>query len=481
MKRKENEEGITVKKLDNFSEWYTQIIKKADLVDYSKVSGCLVFKPSSFVLWETAKKYFNKKIKKDGVENVYFPLFIPEKLLTKEAKHIEGFSPEVAWVTHTGKSKLSEKLAIRPTSETLMYDSYSKWIRSWKDLPMRYNQWCSVVRWEFKNPVPFLRTREFLWQEGHTVFATKKEAEKEANKILKFYANLFEDLYAVPVLKGRKSDKEKFAGADYSLSVEALLPNGKAIQGATSHFLGQNFSKPFNIQFIDENEKKQYAWQNSWGFSTRSLGIMLAVHGDDKGLVLPPKITQTQAMIVPILFEKTMTKVLDKSKEIQKKIGSAISKIDSRTEYTPGWKFNYWEMKGIPIRIEIGPKDIQKKQVVMVRRDTGEKLIVKEKDVRKKFKELLKDIQDNLFEKAKKFLDSNIVKTNSFDSLKKAIKDKKIAFAPWCGEVKCEEGIKEKTTGAKSLNIPFNQKEPNKNCIGCENKARYHAYFAKSY
>ena len=481
MKRKENEEGITVKKSDNFSEWYTQIIKKADLVDYSKVSGCLVFKPSSFVLWEAAKEYFNKKIKKDGVENVYFPLLIPEKLLKKESKHIEGFSPEVAWVTHTGKTKLNEKLAIRPTSETLMYDSYSKWIRSWKDLPMRYNQWCSVVRWEFKNPIPFLRTREFLWQEGHTVFATKKEAEKEANKILKFYEDLFESLYAVPVLIGKKSEKEKFAGAEYSLSIETLLPNGKAIQGATSHFLGQNFSKPFNIKFVDENEKKQYAWQNSWGFSTRSLGIMLAIHGDDKGLVLPPKIAPFQAVIVPILFEKTMTKVLDKSKEIQRKIGPAISKVDSRTDYTPGWKFNHWELKGVPIRIEIGPKDIQKKQVIMVRRDTGEKLIIKEKEVRKKFKELLKDIQSSLFKKAKKFLESRIVKTNNFESFKRAIKNKKIAFAPWCGEIKCEEGIKDKTAGAKSLNIPFNQKEQNKKCIGCKNKARYYSYFAKSY
>jgi len=481
MKKKENEEGITAKKLDNFSEWYTQIIKKADLVDYSKVSGCLVFKPNSFVLWENAKDYFNKKIKKDGVENVYFPLLIPEKLLNKEAKHIEGFSPEVAWVTHTGNSKLSEKLAIRPTSETLMYDSYSKWIRSWKDLPLRYNQWCSVVRWEFKNPVPFLRTREFLWQEGHTVFATKKEADKESLKILNFYVDLFENLYAVPVLKGRKSEKEKFAGADYSLSVETLLPNGKAIQGATSHHLGQNFSKPFNIKFVDKNEKNQYVWQNSWGFSTRSLGIMLAIHGDDKGLILPPKMAQTQAIIVPILFEKTMTKVLDKSKEIQRKIGKAISKIDSRTEYTPGWKFNHWEMRGIPIRIEIGPKDIEKKQIIMVRRDTGEKIIVKEKEVKTKFKELTKDIQNNLFKKAKKTLDSNIIKVNSFEDLKKAIKNKKIAFAPWCEEPKCEEEIKDKTGGAKSLNIPLNQKDTKKSCIGCNSKAKYYTYFAKSY
>jgi prolyl-tRNA synthetase len=479
--KKENEEGISVKKLDNFSEWYTQIIKKADLIDYSKVSGCLVFKPSSFVLWESAKEYFNKKIKKDGVENVYFPLLIPEKLLKKESKHIEGFSPEVAWVTHVGNRKLSERLAIRPTSETLMYDSYSKWIRSWKDLPLRYNQWCSVVRWEFKNPVPFLRTREFLWQEGHTVFSTKKEAEKEASKILNFYEDLFKDIFAVPVLKGKKSEKEKFAGADYSLSIETLLPNGKAIQGATSHHLGQNFSKPFDIKFIDKNEKKQYAWQNSWGFSTRSLGIMIAIHGDDKGLILPPKIAPIKAIIVPILFEKTMKKVLNKSKEIQRKIGSTISKIDSRTDYTPGWKFNNWEMRGVPIRIEIGPRDVEKKQVVMVRRDTGEKIIVKEKEIKNKFKELLKEIQENLFNNAKKFLDSNIIKTDNLEGLKKAIKNKKIAFVPWCGCSHCEEKLKDKTSGAKSLNIPFNQKKLNKKCIGCKSKAEYYTYFAKSY
>ena len=351
MGKKENKEGISIKKSENFSEWYTQIIKKADLVDYSKVSGCLVFKPSSFILWESAKDYFNKKIKKDGVENVYFPMLIPENLLKKESKHIEGFSPEVAWVTYAGKTKLNERLAIRPTSETLMYDSYSKWIRSWKDLPLRYNQWCSVVRWEFKNPIPFLRTREFLWQEGHTAFSTKNESEKELKKIIRFYKDLFEEIYAVPVLIGNKSKKEKFAGADYSLSVEALLPNGKAIQGATAHHLGQNFSKPFKINFIDEKGNKQYVWQNSWGFSTRSLGIMLAIHGDDKGLVIPPNMADTKGVIIPILFDKSMKKVIKKSKEIQKKIGTSISKIDSRKEHTPGWKFNYWEMKGVPIRI----------------------------------------------------------------------------------------------------------------------------------
>jgi len=473
------QDGIIVKKDENFSEWYTQVIQKADLIDYSKVSGCLVFKPNSYSLWEEAQKYFDKKIKKDGVKNVYFPLLIPEKLLTKESEHIEGFSPEVAWVTQTGNTKLSERLAIRPTSETIMYDSYSKWIRSWKDLPLRYNQWCSVVRWEFKNPVPFLRTREFLWQEGHTVFATQEEAKKESHKILDFYNDLFEKLYAVPMLKGTKSEKEKFAGADYSLSVETILPNGKAIQGATSHGLGQNFSKSFNIKFLDKNEKNQYAWQNSWGFSTRSLGIMLAVHGDEKGIVLPPKIAPNKVVVVPILFTKTKDEVLKVSTELVKSLKKYAPIHDDREDYSAGWKFNEWELKGIPIRIELGPKDIEKKHVVLVRRDTNEKKFVKLTDLDKEISSTLNDIQKNLFDKAKIFLDNSIVETNSMTDLKKLVNERKLGKANWCGNVDCEENIKNKT-GAKSLNSEFNQKGKG-NCFACEAKAGFVTYFGKSY
>ncbi|MBT4334350.1 proline--tRNA ligase [archaeon] len=473
------QDGITVKKDENFSEWYTQVILKADLIDYSKVSGCLVFKPNSYSLWEEAQSYFDKKIKKDGVKNVYFPLLIPEKLLTKESEHIEGFSPEVAWVTHTGDTKLSERLAIRPTSETIMYDSYSKWIRSWKDLPLRYNQWCSVVRWEFKNPVPFLRTREFLWQEGHTVFATQEESKKESHKILEFYTDLFEKLYAVPMLKGMKSEKEKFAGADYSLSVETILPNGKAIQGATSHGLGQNFSKPFNIKFLDKNEKSQYAWQNSWGFSTRSLGIMLAVHGDEKGIVLPPKIAPNKIVIVPILFTKTKDEVLKVSKELAKTLKKYIPIHDDREDYSAGWKFNEWELKGIPIRIELGPKDIEKKHVVLVRRDTNEKKFVKMSDLDKEISSTLTDIQNNLFDKAKLFLDNSIGEADSISNLKKLVNDKKIGKVNWCGSVECEGNIKEKT-GAKSLNSEFNKVGKGK-CFACESNSKFVTYFGKSY
>ncbi|MCD4759400.1 proline--tRNA ligase [archaeon] len=477
--KKEKQQGITVKKEENFSEWYTQVIQKADLIDYSKVSGALIFKPGSYVIWETLKDHFDKKIKKDGVQNVYFPSLIPEKLLKKEAEHVEGFAPEVAWVTHAGKTKLPERLAIRPTSETIIYDSYSKWIRSWKDLPLRYNQWVNIIRWEFKNPIPFLRTREFLWQEGHTVFANRKEAEKEALKILGFYADVFEELYAVPVLKGIKSVKEKFAGADYSLSVETLLPNGKAIQGATSHHLGQNFSKAFDIKFLDENENTCYGWQNSWGISTRSIGIMLALHGDDKGLVLPPKIATNKVVVVPILFKKDYEKVLKAAKDVSKKLKKFNVIFDDREDYSAGWKFNEWELKGIPVRLEIGPRDVAKKQVVLVRRDDGSKKIVKISDVSSEVSKLLVKIQESMFSKAKKFLDSSMVNVKDISGLKKAVGSGKIGKVNWCGVSSCEENIKDKTS-AKSLNSDLKLKGLGK-CFACAADAKFVTYFGKSY
>ncbi|NQU98647.1 proline--tRNA ligase [Candidatus Woesearchaeota archaeon] len=477
---KRQEKGVSAKKSDNFSEWYTQVIQKAELMEYTKVSGCMVLRPYAYEIWEKAQAFFDKEIKKIGVKNASFPLLIPEELLNKEKEHIKGFNPEVAWVTHAGSSKLQEKLAIRPTSETIIYDTYKKWVRSYNDLPLLINQWCNIVRWEFKHPVPFLRTREFLWQEGHTVHATEKDMDKFAMKILTIYIKLFEELYAIPVLKGSKSEKEKFAGADYTVSVETVFPDGKAIQGATSHGLGQNFSKSFGIKFTDEKEKKKFAWQTSWGFSTRSLGMLFGIHGDDKGLVLPPKVAPIQAVIVPIIFEKTKNKVLKKAKEIKKSLGAAVE-LDDRDNYSPGWKFNQWEMKGVPLRIEVGPKDVEKKQIVVVRRDTGEKIFVKEKDVKKKVKALLDDIQKNLFKKAKKFLDESIVQADDFDALKSVIKAKKIAYSPWCGEVDCEDWLKDKSGGAKSVNIPFKQKKIKKKCVQCEKKANFYAYFAKSY
>jgi len=478
---KTEDKGITVKKSENFSEWYTQVITKAELIEYTGVSGCMVLRPYSYEIWEKIKDFFDKEIKKLGVKNAYFPLLIPESLLTKEKEHVKGFSPEVAWVTHAGNSKLSERLAIRPTSETIMYDTYKKWIRSYQDLPLLINQWCNVVRWEFKHTVPFLRTREFLWQEGHTAHATKEGADTEVLIILDRYTKVFEELLAVPVLKGLKSEKEKFAGADYTTSVETIFPDGKAIQGGTSHALGQNFSKSFGITFTDEKEKRQHVWQNSWGFSTRSIGIMLAIHGDDKGLIMPPRVAPIQAVIVPIIFDKTKKEVLEKSNEIKGKLKNFLVELDAGENYSAGWKFHQWELKGVPLRIEVGPKDIEKKQVTIVRRDTGEKIAVKETDVAVKVKDLLEEIQTSLFSKAKKFLDENIVKTDDFETMKVAIKAKKFAFVPWCGKEECEGWIKDKTAGAKSLNIPFNQKKPKKKCIHCDKAAEYYAYFAKSY
>jgi len=475
------QKGITAKKDIDFSEWYTQVIQKADMIEYTDVSGCYILKPRAYAIWEKLQEFFNKELKKRKVQNAYFPLLIPEHLLMKEKEHVEGFSPEVAWVTHSGDTKLAERLAIRPTSETIMYDAYSKWVRSHNDLPLKLNQWCNIVRWEFKNPVPFLRSREFLWQEGHTVFATKKEAEKEVYDILSVYKKIFEELYAVPVIEGTKSEKEKFAGADFTTSVETFLPSGKAIQGATSHHLGQNFSKAFDINFLDKDSKKQFGWQNSWGITTRSIGVMIMMHSDDKGLVLPPRVAPTQIVIVPIIFEDSKDKVLGKTKEIAKQLKNFDVEIDDRDSYSPGWKFNEWEMKGVPIRIEIGPKDVAKNQAILVRRDTGEKKIVKISEIKNVVIKMLEDIQTNLFNKAKKFMDSSIVKIDNFKDFVKAIKDKKMVKAQWCGCPECEEKLKDKSGGAKSLNIPFVQPKVSGKCIFCDKEAKVIALFAKSY
>ncbi len=473
--------GITVSKEKNFSEWYTQVIQKSDMADYTSVSGCIVFRPYSYEIWEKIQEFFNKRIKRSGVKNAYFPLLIPESLLNKEKEHVEGFTPEVAWVTKTGNTELNERLAVRPTSETIMYDSYSKWIRSHNDLPLRINQWNSVVRWEFKYAIPFLRTREFLWQEGHTVFATKEEAEKEVLEILDYYAQVHEDLLAIPVIKGKKTEKEKFAGAVYTTSVETFLPVNKAIQAATSHFLGQNFSKPFNITFLDKDNKKQYGWQNSWGLSTRILGTMIIMHGDDKGLVLPPKAAPIQVVIIPILFEKTKDKVLKKAFDIKKLLNKHRVHLDNRQGYTPGWKYNEWELKGVPIRIELGPKDLEKKQVVVVRRDSGKKETVKWTSLKSKVKHLLTNIQQNLFNTAKTRILERIIRVKTWSDFLKQTKAKKWVKAMHCGNIECEELIKDKTQGVKTNCIPFNQPEIKGKCVYCDKPAKYEVLFAKSY
>ena len=478
-KNKENQ-GLTVKKSENFSEWYTQVLQKAELMDYAPVSGSIVIRPDAYHIWEKIQEYMNERIKKLGVRNSYFPLLIPESLLNKEKEHVAGFNPEVAWVTQAGDTKLNERLAIRPTSETIMYPSYAKWIRSYKDLPLKLNQWNNVIRWEFKHPVPFLRTREFLWQEGHSAFSSKEESKEEVSQILELYASVFEDLLAVPVLKGRKSEKEKFAGADYTLSVEAFLPNNKAAQGATSHNLGQNFSRVFNISFLDEKGKKSHVWQTSWGLSTRSIGIMIAVHGDDHGLVLPPKVAATQVVVVPILFEKDKKETLKKAAEIKTKLKKFRVILDDREDYSSGWKFHEWELKGVPIRIEIGPRDIQKKQAILVRRDTGKKEIVKLSALNKKIKTTLEEIQKNLFQKAKEFMDKNTVSAKSISHAKTLIAQGKIVEADWCGNPKCEEDIKDKTNGAKTLNMS-ETKKPKTKCFNCGKPAQTVVYIAKSY
>lgn len=480
---KDQTQGITVKKSDDISEWYTQVIQKAELMEYTGVSGCMIYRPRIFAIWEKLQSFFDGEIKKLGVQNSYFPLFIPENLLKRESEHVEGFAPEVAWVTHGGHSELNERLAIRPTSETIMYDAYSKWIRSYRDLPLKLNQWCNVVRWEFKHPMPLIRGREFLWQEGHTVFASKSEADKEVLDILELYRRVSEELLAVPVIKGKKSENEKFAGADYTTSVETVVPSGKAVQFATSHHLGQRFAKSFNINFLNEAGESALPFQNSWGFSTRSIGAMILFHGDDKGLVIPPRVAPLQVVIVPIIFEDSKAKVLAKVNEIAKHLQHANISVyvDDRDNYNAGWKFNEWELKGVCIRIELGPKDLEKNQVVLVRRDSGDKEFIKISDVPSRVPEVLDRMQIELFNKAKRFLDDNTVRANSWKDFESGIKNKKLIYASWCCASDCAEKIKNDTEGAKCLNLPFGNEKPFAKCVKCEKPATAVALFAKSY
>lgn len=476
--------GITVKKSEDFSEWYTQVVLKSTMAEYAPVKGCMIFREHSYAIWEKIQEIFNAKIKETGHKNVYFPLFIPENFLKSEAKHFEGFVPEVAWVTIGGDTPLEEKLAIRPTSETIIYATYAKWIRSWRDLPIKLNQWCNVIRWETKATKLFLRTREFLWQEGHTAHATKDEADEEVMQILKEYKDIMETYLAIPVLAGRKTEMEKFAGALYTTAVEAMMPDGKALQMGTSHQLGQSFSKVFEIKYLDRNEKDQYVWQTSWGFSTRMIGAIVMVHGDDKGLVLPPRIAPIQIVIVPIPYkgelEETIAKKVKDVFSSLKKEGVLVV-TDDRQEYTPGWKFNEWELKGVPIRIEIGPRDIRQGQVVFVRRDTREKTMIKDCDIVKQAIELLERIQEDMFNKAKKNLEENITSINNYDDFKDTL-EKKGGFikASWCGKTECEEKIKEET-GATVRIVPFEKETTTSRCLYCGGKAEELVYFARSY
>jgi len=477
MSKKEEKLGITIKKTEDFSEWYNEVVIKGELADHSMIKGFMIIKPRGYAIWEKIQQYFDKTIKKLGVNNAYFPLLIPERFFKKEAEHAKGFAPELAWVMD---EEQKEKYALRPTSETIIYDSYSKWIRSWRDLPLRLNQWCNVLRWEVKQTKLFLRTREFLWQEGHCVYETEEECEKETKIYLEEYKKLCQELLAIPVIAGEKTEKERFAGAKRTYTVEALMPDGKALQMGTSHNLGQNFAKAFDISYLDKNEHKQLPWQNSWGISTRLIGALVMVHSDDKGLVLPPKIAPTTIVIVPIYFEDKK-KVIKKASEIKIMLKDYDVILDDRDDYRPGWKFNEWEMKGVPLRIEIGPKDIEKKQVVLVRRDTNEKEFVKLSQLDKKIKDTLEDIQNSLFNKAKKFLNSNVVEANNWNDFLKYIKSRKLIKASFCGNVKCEDEIKDKTDGATSRLIPFQQPKKIGKCIHCNKDGKFLVIFGKAY
>ena len=473
--------GLSVKKDEDFSKWYIEVIKKAQMADQSPIEGCMIFTPNSYAVWENIQKYMDKRIKETGHSNVYFPLFIPETFLKKEAEHFSGFVPEVAWVTGGGNSKLNERLAIRPTSETIMYYTFSKWIRSYRDLPLLLNQWCNIVRWETKSAKPFLRTKEFLWQEGHTAHETEKEAEEEVLKILNLYKEVMESQLAIPVITGTKTESEKFKGAVYTTTVEAMMPDGKALQMGTSHNLGQNFSKPFKISFLDKEKNKKYVWQTSWGVSTRTIGALVMVHGDDKGLIMPPRVAPYQAVIIPIYktgFERKQ--VLETCKKVEKELLKEGVRVllDKRDQYTPGFKFNEWELKGVPLRIEIGPMDVKKNQLTLVRRDEKGKTTIKEV---KKINNILEEIQESLFKKAKKFFDEHIFVAKNFDDFKKIIKGKKgFIKACWCGSQNCEDNIKEKT-GATIRCIPFEKEKVFSNCVYCSKKAKEVVYFSKSY
>ncbi|MBI2105490.1 proline--tRNA ligase [Candidatus Woesearchaeota archaeon] len=473
---KETQEAITVKKSEDFSEWYQQVVQKAELADYSTVKGCMIIRPNAYYIWQQIQDYFNKRLKSLKVKNAYFPLFIPEKFFQKEAEHAQGFKPEVAWIANTEEG---ERLAIRPTSETVMYDSYSKWIRSHKDLPLRINQWVNIVRWETKATRLFIRTREFLWQEGHCVYETEKECDKETLIFLREYEKLCKELLALPVITGKKSEKEKFAGAHYTLSIESIMPDGKALQMGTSHNLGQGFARSFKINFLGKDGKEHMPWQNSWGVTTRLIGALAMMHGDDKGLILPPKVAIHKIVLVPILFKDSQEKVLKKAKELEKKLKKYDCLLDDRGGYSAGWKFNEWEVKGIPIRIELGPRDLQKNQVVLIRRDTNHKKEVKISQLDKAIKKTLEDIHNNLYEKARKELESKVVEVDNLVDFRKAIKGDKLVKVFWCGSRDSEEELKELAEGAKSINSPFDQNKKGK-CFHCNKESNYW-YFAKSY
>jgi prolyl-tRNA synthetase len=505
--------GLTTTKTANHSDWYRQLITKAELIEYSDVSGCYVLRPNAYAIWEVLQDFINKKIKKMGVKNAYFPMFGTKANLEAEASHLEGFSPEVAWVTKAGSSDLAEPIHVRATSETIMYPHFVNWIKSHRDLPLKINQWCSVVRWEMKACTPFIRSREFLWQEGHTCHLTKIEADSEVQEILEMYADVYEKCLAVPVIAGKKSEGEKFGGAEYTTTVECFVPVvGKAVQGATSHCLGQNFSKMFNIQVETSTGSKEFVYQNSWGITTRTLGVMTMVHADDKGMVIPPFVAPVQVVIIPCgINSKTSPETETRIRECCFTMNKWLNdheircEVDDRNNYSPGYKFNYWEMRGVPIRIEIGPKDLNNNTAILYRRDTYKKILVenvvtagKIDNFLKTVRELLDAIQSDMLAWARSERNANIQVCDTIAGLYSAVSSKQLCLVPWCENIDCEKGINEqcktRNISAKSLCIPFDQNlaktitgnpdkviSPNTTCFCCTRLAKSYALFGSSY
>ena len=465
---------------EDFAQWYTDIVKKAELSSYTSVKGCMVIRPYGYAIWEQMQHILDETFKETGHENVCMPMFIPESLLQKEKDHVEGFAPEVAWVTHGGSEKLEERLCVRPTSETLFCDHYAEIVHSYRDLPKLYNQWVSVVRWE-KTTRPFLRSREFLWQEGHTIHATAEEALAETEQMLNVYADFCEKSLAMPVVKGRKTESDKFAGAVATYAIEALMHDGKALQAGTSHYFGDGFAKAFNIQFTDKNNTLQYPHQTSWGVTTRLIGAIIMTHGDNNGLVLPPAVAPIQVIIVPVAMHKEG--VLDKAKalEAQLKAAGIRVKVDD-TENSPGWKFAQYEMKGVPVRVELGPKDIEKGQCVIVRRDNREKIIVALENLEETIAKTLQDIHDAMYDRALQNLkEKTFVATTHEEFLDIAKNKPGFIKAMWCGETACEEKLKEETGGVKSRCIPFVEEHLADTCVCCGKPAKHMVLWAKAY
>ena len=477
------EAGITVKKSDDFSDWYTQCVLKSGIADYSPGKGFIILRPYGYAIWENIKEILDDQFKNTGHKNGFLPVLIPESLLTVEKNHFEGFMPEVYWVTKSGNNDLGEKLAVRPTSETLAYSMFSKWISSYRDLPLKLNFWNSALRAEIKSTKPLIRNSEFLWQEGHTAHSNEKEASDEVRMILDLYKMLIEEYLAIPTVSGLKTDKEKFVGANYTTCLESLMPDGIALQMATSHNLAQNFSKPFEIKFLDKDTAEHLVWQTSWGISWRVIGALIMVHGDDKGLILPPKISPTQVIIVPIYKDESKEIVKQKAYELENKLKDSNIRVytDDRDEYTSGWKFNEWEMKGVPLRVNIGIRDIREEQVELIRRDTRERFYVKEKDLLNETLSILENIQSNMYHLAKNYLLTNTRNATRLDELLSML-DSSGGFVAcsWCGKRECEDLVKEKTTADIRI-IPFNTKKNISSCIACGKEGTTEVYFGRAY